>query len=714
MNTKHSWFRTLSGFLLLALALGAMGGIPTRAAQDLPESAPPAGLSSDDWGQIQALLSSVLPFPQAYLKASNTGMADYFGFSVAISGETVVVGAEYEASSAQGVNGNQNDNTAADAGAAYVFVRSGTTWTQQAYLKASNTDGGDEFGTAVAISGDTIVVGAYNEDSNANGVNGIQGNNSAVDSGAAYVFTRSGTTWSQQAYLKASNTEAFDAFGWSVAIVGDIVVVGAYGEDSFASGVNGNQSDNSAAYAGAAYVFARSGTDWSQQAYLKASNTEAGDNFGHTVAVSSNTVVVGAPLEDSNSSGVNGIQNNNLAVDSGAAYVFTRSGTAWTQQAYVKASNTGAGDLFGYSVTIFANTAVVGAQYEDSNATGVNGDPNNDLALDSGAVYVFTRSGTTWSQQAYLKASNTGMEDYFGYSVAIAWDTVAVGAYGEDSNATGLNGDQANNSAADGGAAYVFTRSGTTWSQEAYVKASNTDAYDSFGCSVAVSGDTVISGAYGESSSATGVNGNKDDNSASNSGAAYVFEQKYTDTFRSVGAYDGWILELFEPTGQGGSSNNKDTTFRLGDEVGDKQYRAVLSFNTSTLPDTAAIAKVTLKIRKQGQVGTDPFTILGALRVDIRKPFFGTSVGLAVSDFQAFASKFDVGKFIKTPVNNWYTAVIGSTAYPYINLTGTTQFRLYFPLDDNDDGNADYVKFFSGDYGTVRLRPTLIIEYYVP
>ena len=192
---------------------------------------------------------------QAYLKASNTGASDQFGQSVAVSGDTVVVGADGESSAATGVNGNQGDNSASYAGAAYVFVRSGTTWTQQAYLKASNTGADDYFGT-VAVSGDTVVVGAYYEASAATGVNGNQGDDSASAAGAAYVFVRSGTTWSQQAYLKASNTEAGDEFGRSsVAVSGDTVVIRARLEDSAATGVNGNQSDNSAVNSGAAYVF---------------------------------------------------------------------------------------------------------------------------------------------------------------------------------------------------------------------------------------------------------------------------------------------------------------------------------------------------------------------------------------------------------------------------------------------------------------------------
>ncbi len=211
---------------------------------------------------------------QAYLKASNTGAEDLFGYDVAISGDTVVVGSQNEDSNATGINGDQSSNSRVNSGAVYVFTRSGTAWSQQAYLKASNTGGGDIFGYSVAISGDTLVVGALNEDSDATGINGNQNNNRASRAGAAYVFTRSGAVWSQQAYLKASNTDADDCFGWYVAISGNTVVVGADVEDGGATGINGDQSDNSAFNAGAAYVFTRSGAVWSQQAYLKASNTD--------------------------------------------------------------------------------------------------------------------------------------------------------------------------------------------------------------------------------------------------------------------------------------------------------------------------------------------------------------------------------------------------------------------------------------------------------
>ena len=212
-----------------------------------------------------------------------------------------------------GVNGDQSNNNVLGSGAAYVFVRNGATWTQQAYLKPSNTGPGDQFGWSVAISGDTIVVSSLLEDSASAGVNGNPFNQAATDAGAAFVFVRSGTTWSQQAYLKSSNPGSLDYFGYSVAISGDTVVVGAWGEDSNATGVNANQSDNTATESGAAYVFVRNGGVWSQQAYLKASNTGAADRFGRAVAVAGDTVVVGAAFEDSNATGVNGDGSNNSA-----------------------------------------------------------------------------------------------------------------------------------------------------------------------------------------------------------------------------------------------------------------------------------------------------------------------------------------------------------------------------------------------------------------
>ena len=450
---------------------------------------------------------------QAYLKASNTNASDFFGASVAIDGDTAVVGAPSESSKATGINGDQSDNSAHWAGAAYVYVRINGVWTQHAYLKASNTEANDRFGHKVAVSGNTVVVSAPDESSSATGINGDQSNNSASQAGAVYVFVRNGTTWTQQAYLKASNTGAEDHFGQSIAISGDTIVVGASSESSSATGVNGDQFNNNAPYSGAAYVFVRNGTTWTQQAYLKASNTETVDFFGTSAAISGDTIIIGAGGESSDATGVNGDQTNNSADSSGAAYVFVRNGTTWSQQAYLKASNTQAFDYFGDGVAISGDTAVVGALDEDSGATGVNGNQADNSVEDAGAAYVFVRNGTTWTQQAYLKASRVEFHDYFGHAVGISGNNVVVGAY-ED-------GDMSDHVS---GAAYVFVRNGTTWTPAAVLRASNGTPGAEFAEAAAISGDSMIFGATGEDSAATGVNGDQTDRSAPSSGAAYVFK----------------------------------------------------------------------------------------------------------------------------------------------------------------------------------------------
>ena len=257
--------------------------------------------------------------------------------------------------------------------------------------------------------------------------------------------------FAQQAYLKGTNIaveQVIQRFGTSVALDGDTLVVGVpyhLTVDKY----------------GAVYVFRRTGGIWSQEAYVTASSR--GGEFGWSVALAGDTLVVGAIADASCATGINGNpQSDSSCRGSGAAYVFTRTGGVWHQEAYLKASNAGRvhnggmNDQFGWSVALSGDTLVVGAVGEASNATGVNGDQANQSAPESGAVYVFTRTGGVWSQQAYLKASNTDSQDRFGWSVALSSDTLVVGAIGEASNATGVNGDQVNNSAPESGAAYVF------------------------------------------------------------------------------------------------------------------------------------------------------------------------------------------------------------------------------------------------------------------
>jgi hypothetical protein len=273
---------------------------------------------------------------------------------------------------------------------------------------------------------------------------------------------------------------------------------------------------------------------WSQQAYIKASNPDAEDFFGVGLALSGDgkTLAVGARMEDSNATGIDGDQTDDSALYAGAVYVFVRDPMdQWSQQAYVKASNTDADDFFGLSLALSGdgNTLAAAAPYESSNATGIDGDQANDSLNGAGAVYVFVRDAMNqWSQQAYVKASYDGDSFNFGLAIDLddEGDTLAVGAHAEASNATGVGGNQAWVSADWAGAAYVFVRDGQDqWSQKAYVKASNTDEVDHFGISVGLSGDgnTLAVGAVSEDSNAVGIGGDQADNSMSGAGAVYLY-----------------------------------------------------------------------------------------------------------------------------------------------------------------------------------------------
>ena len=428
-----------------------------------------------------------LPIKQvAYIRASNAETLDHFGCgggnqghtgtSIAISGDanTMAVGAPFESGGSKGINGNQNDNSVYAAGAVYVYTRQGNAWTQQAYVKASNPGLNDHFGSSVALSrdGNTMAVAAHWEASAATGINGNQNDDSIPQAGAVYVFTRTGTTWTQQAYVKAPNTTANVQFGYSVALSadGNTFAVSAFDEGGasrvvvngpngpFPAGRNGT---------GAIYVYTRSGTTWALQSYLKASNAEGGDSLGVIVSISDdgNTVAGGILDEDCMSTGVNPSNpcDNDQKADTsvGAAVVFVRQGTQWAQQAFIKASNTGKEDWFGSRLQISGdgNTLAIAAQLEDSAAQGINGKQDDDSAQEAGAVYFFTRSGTSWAQKAYVKSSNDEAFDEFGSSVALSRDgrTLAVGARGEDSGAKGIDGNQADNSMKEAGAVYVFT-----------------------------------------------------------------------------------------------------------------------------------------------------------------------------------------------------------------------------------------------------------------
>jgi tartrate dehydratase beta subunit/fumarate hydratase class I family protein len=528
--------------VLLLLCLTVSGVHTLTLAQSRPAS---SGASPSSTGVRQV----------AYLKASNVEANDHFGnggtlegHGVSLSGDgsTLAVSAPYESSGAKGVNGDQNDNSVYSSGAVYIFVQKNGAWSQQAYIKPSNPGLSYRFGHMVSLSqdGNTLAVSAHFEASATKGINGDQTDKSIPQAGAVYVFTRTGTTWIQQAYIKASNTgekgagkqpSKGDQFGFAISLSadGNTLAAGAISEDSNAKGINGDQNDNSAVSSGAVYVYTRSGTAWSQQAYVKASNTDANNLFGYSVGLSAdgNTMAVSAYDEGGGSREINGPQDKGRR-GSGAIYVFTRTGTNWAQSAYLKASNAEPEDSLGYEIAISqdGNTIAGGAADEDCFTPGINPTGcDNDYKTDTstGAVYIFVRDGGKWTQQAFIKSSHPNKEDWFGSRLNISGDgnTLAVGAQLENGASKGINGNQADLSAEDSGAIYLFTRSGTTWTQKAYVKASNAEAYDEFGSAMALSrdGQLMAVGARSEASASKGINGDMNDNSAMGAGALYIF-----------------------------------------------------------------------------------------------------------------------------------------------------------------------------------------------
>jgi len=328
-------------------------------------------------------------------------------------------------------------------------------WTQQQELTASDGQAGDRFGYSVAVNANTAVVGAYCK-------GGCHG--------AAYVFVQSGGVWTQQQELTASDGQAGDYFGSSVSVDGDTAVIGAPTRTTCPA---------TGRYQGAAYVFVRSGGAWTQQQELTSSDCAAGQDFGATVSVSGDTAVIGA-------SG----STVNLNSNQGAAYVFVRSGAAWSRQQKLTAGNGAAGHFFGSSVALSGNTAVIGA---------------DGVSNFQGAAYEFARTGGAWSQLQELTVSDGAAGDYFGISAALSGNTAAIGAYGRNSYQ---------------GAAYVFTAGAAgAWTQQAGLTASDGVARDCFGISVAVSGTTAVIGAHGRKSG---------------QGAAYLF---------AGGATGAWSLQ---------------------------------------------------------------------------------------------------------------------------------------------------------------------------
>ncbi|MEE2672842.1 MAG: exo-alpha-sialidase [Myxococcota bacterium] len=360
---------------------------------------------------------------------------DFFGGAVAISGDTAIVGADID-----------DHDGLSRPGSAFVFTQdSGGLWTWQQTLIASDATAGDRFGISVSISDDTVIVGAQGDDEDYPG--------DQLDVGSAYIFTRTDEVWSQQQKLVASDAVEEDFFGFSVGVSGERAIIGAF------------QSDDAGANSGSAYVFTRTEGVWTEQQKLLASDATAGDAFGYAVAISGDTAVVSGHGNDDNDP------------QSGSAYVFTETlaVTPWSEQQKLLPDDGMASDSFGFSVAIQGETVIVGADLDDHGAD-----------LDAGSAYVFTRTGLVWSQQQKLTADDYEADDLFGWSVSISEDMAIVGAQGDDYL-----------SAIHSGSAYEFKRNSFgVWEQVAKLVAPDRAGLnDKTGRAVAIEGDTAILGA---------------------------------------------------------------------------------------------------------------------------------------------------------------------------------------------------------------------------
>jgi hypothetical protein len=384
------------------------------------------------------------------ITASDAQASALFGWSVSISGDYAIVGSHYE------------DTGGTNAGAAYIYKRDASTgvWGSEQKIKASDKEQSDQFGYSVSISGDYAIVGAFLEDTG------------GANAGAAYIYKRDATTgvWGSEQKIQAGDKQTTDRFGISVSISGDYAIVGAYREDT--GGTD----------AGAAYIFKRdpsTGT-WTQQQKIQASDKQAGDEYGRSVSISGDYAIVGSHYEDTG------------ATNAGAAYIYKRDPSTgqWGSEQKIQASDKQQDDTFGYSVSISGDYAIVGALGEDTGGSA------------AGAAYIYKRDASTgqWGNEQKIQAGDRQAQDEFGISVSISGDYAIVGAYYEDEGGT------------DAGAAYVFKRDGTTWSEIKKLTASDAQQNDQFGWSVAIDGTCAIVGVLLE------------DTGATDAGAAYIYK----------------------------------------------------------------------------------------------------------------------------------------------------------------------------------------------
>ncbi|WPU63800.1 fibronectin type III domain-containing protein [Peredibacter starrii] len=415
---------------------------------------------------------------EAYIKAPNATVWKQFGKVISLDGDTLAVGMASEGSPENVITNGSSasmDDSGFNVGAVYVFRKVSNEWAQEAYIKAGNSQNNDNFGHSVALDGNTLIVGADQEDSDqvtiTNGPTATT-DNSMEDSGAVYVFYRSGSNWEQEAYIKAGNNSEYDYFGTTVALSNDTIAVGSPWEDSFETIItNGSDTPTNDIRedSGAVYVYRRVAGLWQQEALIKASNSTEYYQFGEVIALDKDTLVVTSLYESSNQTSITngtGSSSDISAENSGAVYVYKRTGSNWAQEAYIKSSNSEAFDSFGFALDLQGDYLVVGVPEEDSNQNTITkgaGASADNSTENSGAVYVFKRTGTNWAQTAYIKSPINEVWYGSGYSVSLSGDTLAISAPGDSNDLnTVINGSSFayNYASESSGAVYIYRFNG--------------------------------------------------------------------------------------------------------------------------------------------------------------------------------------------------------------------------------------------------------------
>jgi hypothetical protein len=373
---------------------------------------------------------------QQKIVAADRAALDQFGYSVAISGDYALVSAYFDDEDASG------GATLNFAGSCYIFKQTAGVWSQQQKIVAADRAANDNFGFSVGISGDYAVIGAYNESEDASGAATL------ASAGSAYIFKQTAGVWSQQQKIVASDRAAGDLFGYSAAISGDFVIVGAFAEDEDAAGANTLSNP------GSAYIFSQTAGVWSQQQKLVPADRFDQDQFGSSVAIDGDYAIVGAYNEDENASGTATL---NAA---GSAYIFKQTAGSWSQQQKIVAADRAADDYFGYNVDIDGDYAIVGAYAESEDTSG------RATLAGAGSAYLFKQTAGTWAQQQKIVSTDRAANDAFGIAVGISGDYAISGAYTEDEDANGLN------NISNAGSAYIFQYQ-PTW----YLDADNDGYY---------------------------------------------------------------------------------------------------------------------------------------------------------------------------------------------------------------------------------------------